>query len=262
MVRRRGRARSRGAVGDDGRPCETSQRPRFVRRACTSPSGECRCTWRASASSSSRRAGQSAAATVSVRAPSTSLTAGPRRSVDRRRGHAVGDELPPAVASARSRSSSMRASVGSATTSSSGGGRRRNDGDREQLVGRLRREGRLGARDGGEPRLPLEPAGARGTGARTRPGPSRRRTRAAAVPSLARRDHADRERAQPLEPRELARRPPRARRSGRAGARRPRSAARAPAAGASRAASAARRRASPTRRPAARARRAARAGGS
>src|SRR5207244_11842414 len=68
-----------GAALDDALPAETSQAPFFVRRACTSPSGVSRCTLRALASSSSSRAGHCSRGTVSVREPSTTFTAAPRR---------------------------------------------------------------------------------------------------------------------------------------------------------------------------------------
>ena len=66
---------------------------------------------------------------------------------------------------------------------------RRNEATREQLVGRLGRESRLGARDRGEARLPFEPAAARDTGVRRRPGPWRRRTPAASLRARRARRH-------------------------------------------------------------------------
>ena len=150
-------ARSTAAC-DDGSPFETSQRPFFVRRACTSPSGESRCTLRASSSSASRRAGQSGDR-HRLRARRR------RRASPRRPGEAsTGVAVTPSATSFRQPLPSARCAellhdveCTSGITSSSGGGRRRNDASDEQLVGHLRSERRLGPRDGGQARLPLEP---------------------------------------------------------------------------------------------------------
>src|SRR4051794_24258888 len=122
-----------------------------------SPSGASRWTLRASASSVSSRSGQSAHSTVSVRGPSTILTAGPRR-------NATGVAATPSTTSFRQPSASARSRSSFIATLCQPHdrqlGRRPPDERREraQVVRRLRRERRLRPPDRGEARLPLEPA--------------------------------------------------------------------------------------------------------
>ena len=253
-----GRGYSEAAHADDGRPRETSHFPFFVRRACRSPSGReqvRRCF--ASASSASRRTGQSSRATVSVCAPSTTFSASPRRSV-------TGVTLMPSAtsfrqpaASARSRSSSMPASLpGGRRSAPAAGGA----GMSRPVAARRKPQVRASARHARRRRVlpPTRGRTCRGTAGRRRPAPWRRRTRVARPPVRPER----RGRAKAAAAVACARdwpRPRPARRSDRGAAQHPRTAGRARAGEASRAASEVRPRASPTRRLAAPAQRAARA---
>ena len=170
-----------------------------------SPSGDSRCTLRASVEQTRRGVpASSARSTVSVRGPVDQLDRRATPERDGRRRHAVRDELPPAVARATLAELVHAWECRSTTTSSSGGGRRRNAGDHEQIVGRLRRQARLGARDGGEPRLPLEHRAAPWNG---RDADDLALCDEEATPARfpVGRDDADGERTKALEPGDLAR---------------------------------------------------------
>ena len=148
----------------------------------------------------------------------------------------------------------------SATTRSSGGGRRRKPGDDEELLGVLGGERRLASVDAAASPASISsrPAAPRGI-VRADDPPARDEERAPEARLARGSEHAQLAPRAAGRARRPARRPPRARRSGRARAQRPRNGGRARAAGASRGAAAAPPRGRRRRSRRAPARRAARA---
>ncbi len=179
-----------------------------------------RCARRRAAASS--LAGQAASGTVSVRGPSTTLTAAPRRT-------STGVAVTPSATSFRQPSPSARSSSWSMCRVCQRDHlqlRRRPAEERRhdpQLVRHLRRERRLGPSDGSEPCLPFEPVGADATGRAQTTWPlATKNPRRVTSRSPGTTMHTA-SCAQLLDAPELPRRPARAPRSGHAGARRPRS---------------------------------------